>query len=362
MKRLQVTEHIKQLMLANLGDLPAEAEIAVFEAIVADSAPFQKKGTVWENAVAMDGFLAELASGVKLNSTVRLRGMHDSDPLPIGRVFHAEKLGNQVRAFFYTTDAKLASNIDNSVVDSVSIGAVPRTMNCSACGWDYKGADATIMNIIDRTCGNGHMIGVDGVHLKLNGVESWFELSAVDTGALKNAKIQSRQKAVMSQETRTRLAANGRDPEPYILFANINGDKGMDPTQFVAKLTEQATEIATLKASVATIEPLKVDLTAAQSKVTALEAQVADLTPKAAANAATVVFLKEQVRRALVATGKPTDNIPEDVAALIPMLQAAQTNLVNLLPAGGVSQPADASKDKGAGSAPPSAFTNRKLA
>jgi hypothetical protein len=365
-KRLEITDHVRQLMKANLDNVPDESKIAVFETIAATTQPMRKKGTIWENAVMTPAFLGEMASSVKLGYTPPLHIMHEDQLLPVGRVFHAERTSlSETRALFFTDKLDLADDIDNSVIDSVSVGVAPKHINCSACGWDYLGDDADFMNAYDRICPNGHMIGQDGVHVTLNGLDSWLELSAVGTGALQGAKITNRAKSLLAnaQETRTRLAASGRTPEPYICIASFEGASEMDLKAFTETVTAQATEIATLKASVAALEPLKAQLTEAQGQVTALNTQVTDLTAKAAQNTAVVAFLKEHAQRAVVAAGGKADSIPADadVAKLMQVIEEAQTNLVNLFKAGGTSVSADA---KGAekGQAPMSAFKTRKSA
>ena len=50
-------------------------------------------------------------------------------------------------------------------------------LNCSACGFDYLGPEATVDNIYGQVCNNDHEIGVDGVHLIGNGMGRWLEQS-----------------------------------------------------------------------------------------------------------------------------------------------------------------------------------------
>lgn len=376
MKRLPVNDRIKATMQANLGDLPDPNAIAVFETVFATSLPMQKKGSIYNGAVMPHSFLTDLAGVVKPGNTVMLQSMHDTSVLPTGRVFYTELVNGVVRGLFYTTDMAAAANIDNSVITDVSVGVLPQHANCSECGWDFLGPDASFMNFLDQTCANDHVIGTDGVHLNLNGVDSWFETSLVGKGAMPGAKIAARANSVFSQETQSRLAASGIPAAARACFAQHTSEEPMDLKELLARIEAQAAEIAALKATAATVDPLKAELATAATAVTALTAQgvtqtaqiatltasTVELTTKAVIADSVTVFLKDHAKRALVATAKPSDVISDDPAELVKVIESAKLNLVNMLTAGGTTVAAAALAGTATHYPPPQAFTNRKLA
>ena len=97
--------------------------------------------------------------------------MHNDDDLNIGRAFSARlAIDDNNSTAMYATCAilrdeesdKVINKIENNVLDEVSVQFLSEHAYCSECHWDYMGEDATFENWWDKTCANGHVIGVDG--------------------------------------------------------------------------------------------------------------------------------------------------------------------------------------------------------
>ncbi|MDR3436426.1 hypothetical protein [Telmatospirillum sp.] len=355
-------------------------QIAVFECIALNTEPISKRGSLWNGATVTPNTLSQMASVIPAGGSVPLHTLHEQgEQLPVGKVFSAGTNGpDELRALFFvprnTIEGQdLIAKLNSGVVDEVSVGLRPKAMKCSACGWDYLGADATPDNIWDRTCANDHTIGEKGVHAIVDGLDRWLELSLVSLGAANNAKIVGRAKAVLGQDEYQRLAASGTDPEITTLFASPTHAKGKpkmadEMLALVASLSSDKT-----KAELAlTNETGKVtDLTA---KLAASQAQITDLTTKlTAATAASdnpalkedhdkmSAFLSEATKSAMIASGNLTPTVPTDVAGMLSALSAATVKLYQL-PVGGVALAAADIKDpkSAEGFLPASAFTIRK--
>jgi hypothetical protein len=393
-KRLDITAEIEATIRKNTGDATlVTSSLAVFETILADTKQINKRGSLFDKGRITQSMLGEMAAYVTAGNTIPLQLMHDPDELPQGRVFSAW-LSNlpdgdvELRGqFFLPLDrVKLVADIENSVIDSVSIGAKSSKVLCSECGWDYSGPDATFMNIMDRVCANDHVIGENGTHVRMVGLDTWYETSLVGTGGVTRAKIQPRHKSQASE----RLAASGIPLDSLVLTASFKDStkKGlpqMDLSTLVdqlsgvkaeltlanGKVTTMTADIATLTASAATaaarIAELEAQLAAAPNgtviteltnKVTAAEAAVATLT---SSQKSTVAFLKTHAEAAQVASGAAKVTLSDDPAALISFITETGVKLHQAVGAGGSATSADAGNgDQGELKLSTAAFKVRK--
>lgn len=226
-KHLEITD----AMLAQVSKLAGSAiladDIVVFEATAAGTRPVKQLGSMYDGARITRDTLVRMASALNSGEqSVPLHANHETrSQLPIGRVFQAEVITSmdgeyELRAFFYLpkTEVALISSINLGVLDEVSVGLLTERAMCSSCGHDYFAPDADIYALFNRTCPNDHVLGVDGVHLVLDGVDTWSELSLVSRGASSRAKIHgSDRQASASQQ---RLAASGIAPTAVFLSAS----------------------------------------------------------------------------------------------------------------------------------------------
>jgi hypothetical protein len=314
--------------------------------------------------------------------------------LPVGRVFMAEVFdASELRCLFYlsrndATAVDLITKLNAGVIDEVSVGIIPQQCCCSECGFDFLGADATIDNLWDRTCPEGHVLGVDGVHAKLNGMNKFMELSLVSLGAAKNAKIVGRTQSRLGADEYSRLAASGRNPDITALFATTGkvtprpttptggqpmAEASLGADAILAQITSlsAANAVSGVQLAAATADnvALKAQITEAQAALTAANLKVTEAEGKLAAAAeglklaeehkSVVAFLSESCRATMVASGTAAPTVPTDVPGILAALEASKVKL-HQLPSGQQASGAAGLSATPGGFLPPSAFTVRK--
>lgn len=359
-RRVEITDSLRQRLAQAAPDLEA-SEVVFYRTIAVSTTPVRKKGTLWEGARLSRSALQQMADQVNSGEkNVPLHTMHQqATELPVGKVFFAELEdradgGVNLIATFYIpkTQTRLISDIDNHVLNEVSIGAVYGQMTCSACGWNYRGDDADLFNLMMRTCANGHVVGENGVHINLNNLEDWMELSLVSRGASPDAKILSRVKAQASDRLE-KIAASGAPAEALFVTANSNSKEIdiMDLTQLTERIEAGATERAELKAELKSTakerDDAKAELATAQERITELEGSEDDQEVRAELEQvegqrdAALTFLQDAAKKALVAAGETDPEAPETIEACIESINKSKTTLAGLLQEGGTSTAAD---------------------
>lgn len=306
-KHIETTEAmLAQIRKLAGSDVSAE-DIVVFEATAAGTRPVKQRGSMYNGAKMTRDTLEAMARAVNSGEqSVPLHTMHNNhSELPVGRVFQATVVGSmdgeyELRAFFYLpkTETALIESINLGVLDEVSVGFLAEKAMCSKCGHDFFAPGADFYQLFSRTCDNNHVLGEDGVHLILSGVDTFSELSLVSRGASSRAKIhgQNRQSE--------RLAASGAPVAAMFLSAtptvpNQKEASVADPISpelaarleaFEAKLTASTDNAAALAAATAQLATVQAALAASEAQVvtiqealTASEATVGELNVKLAA-------------------------------------------------------------------------------
>ena len=357
MKQITKTPDIVKLLTNKVGSDVDVNSLAVFEAIALNTLPLRKMHPLYNTSRVDLGVLYEMAASLNEES-IPMQVMHDKEVLPIGRVFHAEVKGSELRALFFLdgTQGELVQKIESGTVDQVSVSILPKHIYNSVSNFDYLGPDASFENVWTGTDNDGNTIGKNGVYGKLVGLSMWSEMSLVGKGGAQNARIIHRDSSYFGSSYE-KLAASGVDPNAFVLVASVE-DEDMDLTVLTDKLTANAVELSdktrevvTLTASnaelkteneklkadlaLATAEPEKVtaDLTAATAKLTAAEADL-----KVATDA-----LKDVAQKVLTASGKVNEKLPETVTELTALIGDTEKGLAATLVAGGRSR--DASTD-----------------
>jgi len=349
-KKVLVTEKIKSALRFALDDPDADpSKFSIFEANMVSTAPLSKGG-FWNKARLSASTLIEMQE--KLNAAggaIPLQIMHDTRQLPVGKVFngalmsdtHGETTLHSLFALS-NTETKLVNDIENSIVDEVSVGVLTKHAFCSECNFDYFGKDATFENFFNLTCAEGHVIGEDGVHVRLTGLEYFSEMSLVGKGASKDAKILPRAKQSMGQETLDRLAASGAMPvDSRVLTASFKLTEDTQPKEGDNKMDKDLIDkVSTLSSDLAKKD---ISISEKDAKITALTAQLAEAEKKIATfdgaktesekeiNAraekaetklteATAKMLPH-AKAALVASGAADATPPEDLVAMLTMIE-----------------------------------------
>ena len=368
-KQLEKTDRIRQLIARSYGDDSVDlSTLAVFEAVAVNTHPLRRKGGLFEAAVVEEDTLREMQAWLDAGETVALQTMH-RDGIPKGKVFAGETRRDTrgqlaLHALFYLPigagENELIRKIDTGVISEVSVGLENKHIACSACGFDFLGASATIDHIFERTCANGHTIGRDGVHARLRGISKWMELSLVDRGAAVGALILPRPRQTFQMD-----ANSGFDRQALRLFASAElptpptTHEQRPPTTMTdlvklsvdLALAQKDAEIAkaALTAAQAETVAVKTEMVSLQAKLTETQTQLAALTPEKIAAQATALteatsLIDEFAKVALAATGKAGE-LPATLSERVALVREGRTKLALTLPTGGASQGAQGGTD-----------------
>lgn len=379
-KRIPMTPELEKSIRAAVGDETLDVSgFAVYETRALSTEAISQSG-FYDGARTTHATLMELADKLG-NDTVPLLLMHETygrDALPVGRVFKGSVFTmangeSELRTLFYipTDKGTYAKDIDSGLIDEVSVGVGFSHLYCSECGFDFKGPDAEWSHYWEMTCDQGHQIGLDGVHLRLVGVESWGELSLVHNGAAKDAKIMpisQRKLAAAHKGSQMKLAAaaapramagalnwNSRfsieKPETNPSTAKevkMSGDQKdtNSITTLAMNLAEaQAARLAAenvLKDVQAALTKKEEDLAAATAKIESLTAAsqdaakvVAERDEAKAKLAAATEKLLPHLEAAVVASGGKKEDTPTELSDMVSYIEEKGLKLHQVMNAGG---------------------------
>lgn len=375
MRELPITPEIQAAITrVNGGTAIDVSKVAVFESRSLNTRPLRRRTGLFQKAVTTKRTLDEMAATLNASDEgIPLHQMHETQLLNVGRLFmarvdQANDGAYELSSLFYIPRKydDLIEAINTGTSDQVSIGINGEKLLCSACDFDYK--QGTIENLMDLTCDEGHELGVDGVHLVIDGLDQWMEQSIVDTGASKGSRVVGAEASKFANTDFYRLAAKNHqnDQKTFLpLIANLADiiseeiptvDKAEFEALLNAKFTEQNTAIeAKLAAKDEEVSAANDAREAAEAKLAETEAKLAEAEGKIDTEAATklaaaekaleevTVFLKEQAKAAQVAAGVQTPQEPADHASAITLIKDSGKNLVNLF----AKKEAEAEGDKG---------------
>lgn len=372
-KKLEITPKIAALISSATDGATDPNAVSVYESISLTGLPVNKRN-IFEGAVHPENTLREMAAYVAqrpLKNHVPMHTNHEQGyEMPVGKVFHAEYgtdengIG-QVRSLFFigNSETTLVNKLEEGSIEEVSVGVRYKHLNCSQCGWDYMGKEASMGNFWDRTCGNEHEIGVDGVHIICNGLDQWMEQSLVSLGAAQGAKIVARTKSLLGQESYTALAATGIDPSVSTLYATTTLPKETDAME-MKELIKDLTDVKALVLSKdAELGTLNASLTGAKTELETLKASVTALTAEnvtlkaldavtlKASNDAALAFVREEADRLCVASGEAKLKVDASLDEMKASITTNRTKLTSSFPAGGRSEGTDAGTGKPHGEA-----------
>lgn len=313
-KRIPLTDDIKRMITASVGSEPNWEQVAVFETAAVTGRPINQRYSIYDGAVVQVDAMEAMAQHVNGGGFVPLHLLHEQRwSLPSGRVFQGkvgydeENVPQLHNLFFIDTSDEagqsLAAKVDNGTIEEVSVGFMAEKLLCSACNFDYMQDEDAVW---DRTCANGHVLGMGGHHLKLSGLKSYLELSLVSKGASTGAKILPEKKRLLASQFES-LAASCHNPERLVLFASPTLADEVD-----MKEIEQLQ--ASLDALTQTVSGLKDQVTEQATKLAAAEAATADLGTKLASAEETIVAQKatiEEQATQLAAVGELTTKVGE---------------------------------------------------
>lgn len=310
--------------------------------------------------------MAEMAAHLAKES-VPLILNHTTQGEAHGRVFAGEVRDGALHtliALNSKVNADTVEKLNSGITDQVSVAVLTEKCLCSECGFDFFGEEATFENRYYKTCANDHTIGENGVHARLTGLKNFYELSLVGQGASPGARVKGRSEAIMASADLQRLAAQNMHPSMVVLHASPTHPEStplMDE-KILAQLTSQAADLGVARADVVRLTARNTELEtllAAKptAEVAALQAQVADLQPKAdrlvAAEAelaaapkkdefdAAVAALTSHATAVLTASGEkdPAAVLAgKSVAEIVALTAEKTTALTALIPVGGAAR------------------------
>jgi hypothetical protein len=353
MKQVEKTPEIVAKLQKAVGDGVDTSNLAVFEAIALNSLPLRKQHPLYNGAVVPSPFLSEMATALNAES-LPVYLMHDSGaPTPFGRAFFSDVQNGELRTLFFVDKAAhpdVVGKLDNGTVDQVSVSIVPKAAVCADCGFDFLGPESDLFeNVLSGTDPKGHVMGEDGKHVVMQGLDTFNELSLVGRGGARNARVVNRNdQKLTGSNTIQRLAASGVDLSIATLVASAESSE-MDLTKLVAELTDsKAAKIAVD----GKVTELTAQLTAANTKATDLEAKLADAEKKEgfvkqADLDAAMVALRDVAKKVLVASGKVDAETKDfDVATCVATIDETSKAMAAKLVAGGKSKDATDNAEK----------------
>jgi hypothetical protein len=364
MKQIDKSAKVLAKLRKAVGDGVDIDSLAVFEAIAFNTLPIRKRHPLYNKGRADKGLLTEMAEALEKESRP-LQVMHNGEMLPVGRVFHGEVVDTtrsnaELRVLFFMDAAsEHVRSVDLGIIDQVSVSVLSKELHCSKCGFDYLGDEATADHRWSGTCEKGHVLGQDGVHVKLVGLDDFYEMSLVNRGGAQNAFIVSPKKSHFSTPTAQRLAANGFNTNEIILTATAAHQENiMDFEKLAAELVDLRVEKKGFEGDIAT---LRANLDASVAKVSDLEAKLAEVGDVAASLAAkdeeitalkadadgvreqadlALAALKDVAKTLMIAAGNVDPVLPESVAELSALIAEKKESLAASLVIGGKSIPA----------------------
>ena len=238
---LEKYPEVKKKLQALLGSKFDLSTLAVFEGLANDTLPIAGAGGLYKNARMTTGYLEGMATKVQNGEFVPIIKLHDQHgSLPVGRIFDAANFTSTVgeddqdlHILFYIdekAEPDLSSKLTNGTIAEISTGTTPNSLTCSACGYDFLASADNRKRLwagknYEPLCAEGHAWGVGGNHLKLAGLASWKETSAVTRGAVTRAHVlNEKELRLATQTSEINLAAHEDDDK--LLLVTLQGDLG----------------------------------------------------------------------------------------------------------------------------------------
>lgn len=343
MKQIAKSEKIQERLKAAFGPDANLNALAVYECIALTTLPLRKSSGIFQGARVSLSMLSEMAASVNAES-IPLQLVHDNEVIPFGRFFYAEVVDDTLRGLFAVDGVNhpdIVAKLDSGVLDQVSVGFTMKRLTCSACGYDFIDP-SNVMGLYTLTCDEGHVIGQDGVHAFVDGLNQFLELSLVGKGASPGAKIVGPSDAQLQQNEQFRLAANAT-PGLFALRLSptVEDSPNMNAEQmaaFSAAVTGKATAEANLAIAEGKVTTLEAQVTNLTAQVTELTAAAADAPAHKAAAEAALAALTAEAKTVLTACGKADTAIPTDVTAVLALINEHRAQFAGIIPPGGAAQ------------------------
>lgn len=366
MKQISKTAEVMSRLRASYGADAAVDNLAVYEVVLGNRLPLRKTGGLFKDARLASSLLLEMAQKVNEES-IPVQLQHDTSTLPFGRLFSATNYGEEARGLIAIDQIghpDLVAKMDNGTIDQVSVGMVNTKLLCSRCGFNYADPKAYEYRY-DLTCDKEHQIGVDGTHVEVSGLDSFFEVSLVGQGAVKGARVIGPSESAFKDNARLAAssAATGDAIATHLTATQAAkpDEDDMDIKDFTTQLTSategrvaaetnlatRTTERDTARTELATAQAAVTTLTGERDTIAAnLTAAEATRDTAVAERDAVLTALTTEATTVLTACGKNTDEIAailkdKDATAILSVLQENRSQFAAIVPVGGAARSAD---------------------
>jgi hypothetical protein len=357
MKRISLTPRVDALARTVFGADTDLTNLAIYEATVANTLPLRKQGFYKgaKHSYTALSTLVNLSKGQSLPLILN----HDMRQLAVGRIIDTQLYAGEVRGLFglfIDQHSDLVSKLDKGVLGDVSLGAEPKSLTCSSCGWDYMGTEATFENIYNQRCGNDHTLGQNGVHLNIEDYSDFYELSLVNRGAVVGSNVHDAEKSSYKELQMSAKLSDGDFRKGLILqceateetttaatvpLALNGGENALNLSAMMAPLHTALTE------SMTNLSSTTIQLAQTTANLTSMTAERDDLLVKLAAapsadvatqlTAATSALFDLASKTQIALTGKATVTKEASIEDLVAAVNEGQAKLSAILPTGQVS-------------------------
>lgn len=217
MYRIDPEKHprVKKLLQAQVGEKTDLKQFAVFELRANDTLPIERAGGILLNSRMTSNYLGQMAQTINEGKYVPVINLHNQNgSLPVGRIFDAKVYDNETDfnqkdlhlLIYLQADNDQALKIDQGIINEVSSGTSPSSIKCSACDFDFYANEDNKRKLWagkDWTplCDNGHQWGMNGNHLRLDGMKNFREISIVTRGAVPTAQVIKAESVKLAAES-----------------------------------------------------------------------------------------------------------------------------------------------------------------
>ena len=364
-KRVELTEEEKNFVKAKCGQDVDFNQLVSYRARGISTEPISQN-TIYDGGVLTREALADF---IKLINdpleNVSLQIMHVTTVLPVGKVIHADLVdeGDDVSAVYTLFAASVVhpdiiAKVDNGVIDEVSFGFTPKKILCSECGKNFMDPDVSLFDILEHRCPEcGAIMGQGGAHVIVPAIKSVSELSLVNRGAAKHAKILDNvYQMAMSADSSEVITLTKEGMKNDLLKLNLcstisKEEVDMTPEELTAAIeaamSAEKEEQNKLQSTIASLGEEKKALEEAKN---ALEGEKAALAQEKADLETALEEAKKkaediqgafdaEIQKVLVAAGL-SETVPAELENKLELLKKAHLTLANI-PVDGVSKPAD---------------------
>lgn len=351
MFRLPMTASLKALLQRRMGD-GQEDKVSLYEVLVNSTKPIPRTSGIYQNAQMKLSYLQEMANMANLRRVPIIQNHMQYYALPDGVILNAETVpmsdgtNYALHAIIAVPKNEDPESLDNrislGIINQISSGSKPKDIYCSECNFHYtKDEDSRkYLNLQEYDampmCPNNHKVGVNGVHLKLDGLAYWDEISLVVQGAVTEARVLSENEWVLNQKTQLQQLAASINNDKLLLVTHEEQKSNPKNVDLVPDLNPEGSKMTTINLSTADYEQLVL----AKAKAADVEDMKVQLrTAQEAANAAKVekdaaVSEKTQLEQAKLEAESKVTELTSKVTELEAKLAAAST------PDGGAGKPA----------------------